>query len=142
MIKDYFKEFQTLFEYNEFIVTGIRPNVSWVAENDSVHYGNELSDHEITIIGIDNVIGETLELSVLYDNKTNITSSCTWTIVSGGEYATVGSNGVISISNNASGSNITVMATYQTLTDSKNITVTYKAGTETHTEVEVTTDEE
>lgn len=142
MIKDYFREFQTLYEYNEFITTSIRPNVSWVAENDSVHYGNELSDHTLTIIGVDNAIGETLELSALYDNRVNITSSCTWTIVSGGNYATVGSDGVISILSGASGSNITVMATYLTLTDSKNITVTYKAGTETHTEVEVTTDEE
>ena len=80
MIKDYFREFQTLYEYNEFITTSIRPNVSWVAENDSVHYGNELSDHTLTIIGVDNAIGETLELSALYDNRVNITSSCTWTI--------------------------------------------------------------
>lgn len=141
MIKDYFKELETLAEYNAFITTSIKPNVSWVAENNSVHYGNELSGHTINIIGIDNVIGETLELSVLYDNKRNITSSCTWTIVSGNEFATVGSNGTIFILSGASASSITVRAAYQTLTDTKTVTVTYKYGTETHTEVEVVTDE-
>ena len=98
-------------------------------------------EHSLAIIGISAVTGETYSLSALYDGRVIPSSSCTWTIVSGGFYATIDTGGTITILSSANGSNVTVRAVYSGLTATKTFSLTYRSGTSAQTETEIVIDE-
>ena len=97
-------------------------------------------EHTLFIAGIGSVTGESYTLAALYDNLVIPSTSCTWTIVSGGFYATIDTAGTITILSTANGNNVTVRVAYSGLTAEKTITLTYRSGTTVETETEVVTD--
>ena len=86
-------------------------------------------DNQITIEGQDTMTGTSGNVIARY-NSTIV--SPTWSITSGGAYASIDQTGAITIT--ASGV-ITVQAVYSTYTATKNITLVYEAGTSSTTEV-------
>ena len=96
--------------------------------------------HTLSIAGVNSITGETYSLSALYDGRVIPSTSCTWTIVSGGFYATIDNTGTITILNTAAGQSVTVRATLGDLTADKSINLTYRSGTTAQTETEVVTD--
>ena len=109
---------------------------------EALSFGRYISgDHTLAVVGIQSFTGETYTFAALYDNSEVVTSACTWSIVSGGEYATIDNTGTIYISTSATASNVTVMAMYGRLTSEDTITITYGNGTTASTETEVVVDE-
>ena len=158
MSKFYIKEKDSYIEYsrigkksNDVWSVGdvssifIKQNGSWVTSSTitststSYVYGGHIAS-TFTIMGPESVTAATCSLVAMCGTD-NVTSSSTWTITSGNEYATISSGGVITISTAATASQITVQSTYAGLSDTKNIVLTYNAQTPSETEVVVTTDE-
>lgn len=109
--------------------------------NRAFTYGGFVDgEHTLSIAGIGSVTGESYSLAALYDNVMVPSTSCTWTITSGGLYATIDTAGTVTILSTANGNNITVRATYMNLSAEKIISVTYRSGTTAQTETEVVTD--
>ena len=94
--------------------------------------------HTFAISGLSTITGETAEYLALYDNAS---VSATWLITAGNQYATI-SNGEITILSGANNSSVTIQASYNGLTATKTITITYESGTSytTETETETTVD--
>ena len=108
----------------------------------SLSFGGYISgDHTLSIVGIQSMTGETYSFSALYDNRTVVTNACTWSVVSGGSYATMISAGTIGISTAATGESVTVYAEYEDLSAATSILVTYQTGITASTETEIVTDE-
>ena len=97
--------------------------------------------HTLSVIGVHTMTGETYSFSALYDNRTVVTSACTWSVVSGGSYANMISAGTIGISTAATGESVTVYAEYEGLSAATSILVTYQTGITASTETEIVTDE-
>ena len=93
--------------------------------------------HSLSIAGPTEASGETVQLGVLYDNESLDPISATWTIISGN--ATV-SGGLIMIPVGAQTSSVTVGCSYQGLSASHNIELTYAAGSTSETTTETVTD--
>lgn len=87
-------------------------------------------DNQLTIEGADTITGTSGNVIARY-NSTIITP--TWSITSGNGYATIDSTGAISIT--ASGT-ITVSASYNSYTATKNIELVYDAGSSTETTID------
>jgi hypothetical protein len=103
---------------------------------------SEIDAHSISIEGPTNIIGETSNLSVLYDNTIPITTGVGWTIFSGNEYATIDATGLITINSIADDNEVVIRASYGDLSAFKTVRVTYRVGSTTETEVETVTDED
>ena len=86
-----------------------------------------------------NVSGETCSFTAVYEGL-NVTSAATWSLVSGGQYATM-TDYVMTIATGASNSTVTISATYNGNTTTKDVVLTYKAGTTTETQTETEVDE-
>ena len=130
----------------------VKENGTWVkrsqAELETYVSGKTLTfgeydfgEHTLLINSIPSVTGETYSFSALYDNRTDVTTACTWTMVSGLMYAVLSSAGTLSILSNANDSSVTVRAEYGDLTVDKSIRVTYAQGVTADTETQVVTDE-
>ena len=97
--------------------------------------------HTLSIQCADFVETESFICAVLYDN-TVLQSGAAWSIISGTEYATIDSSGEIAISTNANQSPITVYCSYNGISATKDITVTYKSGSSAQVETVVVVDPE
>ena len=97
--------------------------------------------HTLSVGGSASIEAETFNMVAIYDESVDVTSSATWTIVSGGEYATVDNTGLVTINSGASASTIVIQAVYVGLNASQSVVVTYKEGSSSHTETEVVTDQ-
>lgn len=113
----------------------------YVSGKTLTYGGYDQGEHTLVVVGIQSVTGETYSFSALYDGRTDVTSACTWAVVSGGTYATMGNAGTITILSVADNSSVTVTAEYNGITANKAISVTYREGTTASTETEVVTDE-
>lgn len=82
----------------------------------------------IAINGASSVTGMNTQLTctATYSDNTTGTVSPLWSIVSGGEYATIGSNGVMTILAGANNSSVVVSAEYDGKTATKTVTVTFQ----------------
>lgn len=74
-------------------------------------------------------------------NDVQLTTGVTWSVISGGTYATINNAGLITFSTAASNSNITIRAVYSSFTATHDMTITYKAGSSSETTTETTYDE-
>ena len=74
-------------------------------------------------------------------NDVPLTTGVTWSVISGGTYATIDNTGLISYSTAASNTNITIQATYSSFTATHDMTITYKSGSQSETTTETTYDE-
>lgn len=82
----------------------------------------------IVILGPTDFVGWSIELSVVYGPFFNGDEGVTWSITSGGEYASIDQDGVITVNETANANVITVRATSiynNTIYDEVNISVTY-----------------
>ena len=93
----------------------------------------------LSIEGGSTVISEYCEY-VLLANGNPITSD-SWSIVSGGTYGTIDSNGKLTLSTTANNSTIVIQATSGNLTATKTVIATYKTGSTSETTTETITDE-
>jgi uncharacterized protein YjdB len=95
----------------------------------------------LTIVGAPSISAETCNYEAIGDNSEDVTSSATWSITSGSQYATINpNNGIVTILNGANKSNVTIQAEYAGLTATTNVTLTYVSGATSETETESTTD--
>lgn len=95
----------------------------------------EPGDHSLTIDGPSVITGESCTFTAMYDVENNVTSSATWSIISGSSYGTM-SNGTLTIGSSANNSNVTISATYMGINATKNVTLWYKSGSSAETTVE------
>lgn len=87
----------------------------------------------------DKVASTSLTIVALYNN-TVLQSGASWSITQGLQYATIDNTGEITISQSASNSTVTVSCSYNGLVATKDIVLTYKSGSESQTETEITVD--
>lgn len=116
--------------------------VNYLNQNLPVFRGQGIVNN-IKIAAPTSVTAETCQCIALYNN-TEVTSGVQWSIISGGSYAQIDSTGLIEISSSAESSPITVAVSYNGLSTTHEMTVTYKSGSssETTTETVVTPDGE
>lgn len=99
----------------------------------------QASTPTLSIQCADEVTSTSLTIVALYNN-TVLHSGAVWSITQGTEYATIDNFGEITISQSASNSSVTVSCSYNGLVATKELTLTYKSGSESQTETEVTVD--
>jgi len=101
----------------------------------------EVTFTTLAIVGATVISAETCNYNAIGDNSEDVTSSATWSITSGSQYATINpNNGSVTILNGANESNVTIQAEYAGLTATTNVTLTYVSGATSETETESTTD--
>ena len=92
----------------------------------------------LSIVGPTTMIGETCHYSLTKNGVAVPPAGASWSIVSGGTYATIDSNGDLTILSGASASTVTIAASYLSKTKELVVTLTYQpnatATTTTHTE--------
>ena len=113
---------------------------TYVSGKTLTYGGYDQGEHTLSLNSLPSVTGETYSFTALYDNRTDVTTACTWTIVSGLMYAVFTSAGTLSILTNANDSLVVVQAEYNGLTAEKNIRVTYAHGITAETQTEIVTD--
>ena len=101
----------------------------------------EVSFETMTIEGASSVSAETCAYVAICDNVEDVTSSATWSITAGSQYATINSStGEVTILNGANQSSVTIQAVYAGLTATTTATLTYLAGATSETTSVITTD--
>lgn len=113
---------------------------TYVSGKTLTYGGYDQGEHTLSINSLSSVTGETYSFTALYDNRTDVTTACTWTIVSGMSYALFASAGTLSILTNANDSLVIVRAEYNGLTVEKSMRVTYAHGVTAETQTEIVTD--
>ena len=113
-----------------------------LVSSNMVTFGGEIkNNHTLSIGGISTISGASCSFTAIYDNVTNVTSAATWSIVSGSSYAIISAHtGEVEILSTANDSDVIIQASYLNVTSTKNVTLTYKAGTTSKTETETITD--
>lgn len=95
----------------------------------------------IAVEGAAAVSAETCQYRAICDNIEDVTSSATWSITAGSQYATINSsNGQVTILNGANESSVTIQAEYAGLTATTTVTLTYLSGATSETTSVITTD--
>ena len=95
----------------------------------------------LTIEGAPSISAESCQYNAIADNSEDVTTSATWSIISGSSYATINSNnGQVTILTGANESQVTIQAVYGYLTATKEVTLTYVSGATSETETESTVD--
>lgn len=137
------KEVETCFkkDSNAWIIIDASSFTQYLNTNLSFFAGEIVGQHTLSIMGQDTISGESCSFVAVYDNTHDVTSAATWTIVSGGNYATSTGNGQLTILPAANNSDVVLKASYGGVSDSKTITLTYKSGSSSHTDVHTDTDE-
>lgn len=114
--------------------------LSSVTENKILNYGGEYEDSSfmLSIIGPSTMIGETCQYSLAKNGVLVPPVSVSWSIVSGASYATIDSNGEVTILSGASNSDVVICATYMAKPKTQNLKLTYMENVvvETTTETE------
>ena len=95
---------------------------------------------KLEIMGATNISAVTCQFVALLDSTSDVSSSCTWSIVSDSEYAKI-SGGVVTILPGANESSVTIRAEYNNLTANQPVTLTYVSGSSSETSSETVTDE-
>ena len=102
---------------------------------------SEQSYTSVVIEGASSVSAETCEYRAVCDNVEDVTSSATWSITAGSQYATINpSNGHVTILNGANESSVTIQVVYGNLTGTSSVTLTYISGAASVTTSNITTD--
>ena len=99
----------------------------------------KVSNPTLSIQCADEVESTSVTVVALYNNAI-LQSGAVWSITQGSQYATIDNLGEITISQYASNSSVTVSCSYNGLTATKELLLTYKSGSESQTETEVTVD--
>ena len=105
----------------------------WVLQTDvqssiltsNIYFYSEVKiDDEVTYVisGVDTFTGKTFNLTYVYNNRI---VAPTWSIISGGQYATINENGKVTIDVGVINEPIVVQAVYRGKTATKTITISY-----------------
>jgi len=140
--KSQFAEVSNYYKKVENVWTQVTQQnfLDYIDGNISVFGGNIPAVYVFRIAAPTTNSAETCQcLAVL--NDTPLTTGVTWSVVSGGTYATIDNTGLITFSTAASNSNITIQAVYSSFTATHDMTITYKSGSQSETTTETTTDE-
>ena len=105
-------------------------NGEWVQQNDIITalgdmiyvYGGNTISQLLYIISQPSYTGKSFLLTSTYDSNTVYPS---WSIIAGNQYATINSNGKVTIEEGADNNSITVQAIYNGDTETATITVSY-----------------
>lgn len=137
------KEVETCFkkDSNTWATIDASTFTQYLNTNLSFFAGKIVGQHTLSIMGQDTISGESCSFAAIYDGTNDVTSAATWTIVSGGNYATSTGNGQLTILPAANNSEVVLEASYGGVSDSKTITLTYKSGSSSHTDIHIETDE-
>ena len=96
----------------------------------------------LTIEGALSVSAVSCEYRAIGSRVSDVTSSSTWSITAGSQYATINSsNGQVTILPGANESSVTIQAVYGTLTATTTVTLTYSSGSTSETTTEIVVDE-
>ena len=120
-------------EWKEVLDVYKKVNGEWILQTDyqssilssNIYiYSTVKIDGQITYVisGVDNFVGKTFNLTYIYNNRQ---VGATWSIISGSEYATINSNGKVTIDVGVENETIIVQATYKNRTATKTITISY-----------------
>ena len=114
-------------------------NVSLCRSDYTTHFNPKHKGATVfSVEGGSNVVSETSQYVALADGRA-ITPD-TWSVISGGTYATIDSGGTLTVGSTANNSSVTIQATYGDLTATKELTVTYKSGSTAETTTETVVD--
>lgn len=100
----------------------------------------EATGGTLTIGGAWDVSATTCQYIANYGSA-DVTNSATWSITSGGTYASINSSGLLTVNSSANNSNVTIQCVYQGQTVTLNVKVTYVSGASSQTTTSTTTDE-
>lgn len=106
-------------------------------------YGGRISGapKTLSIGGISSVTGESCSYVAIYGTE-DVTSAATWTLLSGAEYASLGTSGTLTILQAAeNGGTVEIKAEYDGQSAAKQVSVYYKSGSSSQTETQTITDE-
>ena len=109
-----------------------------------VAYNKKKSPIQSTIVigGLTTISGTSCSYTAVLDNQTDVTTSATWSITSGQEYATINqSNGDVTILSGADNSTVVIGVVYHGTFAQKELTLTYRTGATAHTDTEIVIDE-
>lgn len=139
----HFRIFSSTNEYVQYMVRedAVIPNVAYCYGDNKTYITNDKPTGTLVIEGASSISAETCGYNALFNNI-DVTTSSTWSIISGSQYATINSsNGTITVLNTASDSTVVIQATCIGISETKEISLTYVSGAESETTTEVTTDE-
>jgi hypothetical protein len=111
-------------------------NAYKTAENWSVYADRIQGLPSIDIQCPSEITAESATVTAVYGD-TILHDNVTWSIVDGSQYAVIDNNGEITISPSASGSTVVISCSYDGLTETKSVTLTYRSGSTSQTETEV-----
>ena len=136
-----FKEITAIYKKSQSGWTELSDWDSIISNYQHFLYGGELANsiQSITILSASDIKGESSQLHLLY-NKTQVSSGINWSVITGSEYASISQEGLLTISENANGSNVVISAEYNGLIAEKTIMVTYKSGVSQETQTTVNDD--
>lgn len=98
--------------------------------------------HSLDVGGATAIEAETFNMVAIYDDDIDVTSSASWSIISGNQYATIAVDGTVTIDSSADENSVVIQATYNGLSATQTVVVTYKSGSSSHTDIEVVVDPE
>ena len=143
----YFRIFSHTSAYTEYMASSdaIVPNVSYCYGDNRTYITDGSmpppTPKSLMILGMSSISGESCSYNAIYDGITDVTSSATWSIILGFQYATIdSSNGEVTILSNANNSQVLIQVSYNGTTATKEITLTYSNGSSSETTTEITTD--
>ena len=131
---DYFKKINNIWQtitQSEFL--------SRLSQTISVFGG--IGTTRFEIMAPTNLTAESCQCNAALNGEV-ISSGVTWNIISGGEYATIDSTGLVTVSSVASSSTIVISATYNGNSDTHTMSVTYKSGSTSDTTINTVVDEQ
>ena len=94
--------------------------------------------HSLLIGGASTVEAETSQFQAIYDGQA--VTGATWSIATGSAYASIDTSGSLTINSAANRNNITVACSYEGLSTTKAVQVTYRSGSSASTTTETTVD--
>lgn len=94
--------------------------------------------HTLTIGGASTIVAETCQYVAIYDNIGGVPA--TWSIINGGTYATIASDGTVTIDSSADNSAVKIQAECGGLTTTKDVVLTYLSGSTSETTTETVVD--
>ena len=107
-------------------------NNEWVQQTDFssavspntvyIFASSQIDETTYVIYGVDSCTGKTFNLQAVLNGRV---VPATWTITSGSQYATINTNGKVTIIEGTQNQTITVQAVYGTHTETKTITISY-----------------
>ena len=103
------------------------------------HHEESLVIHTLVINGPSYAVGSAATYVAVYDGKA-VSASTVWAVTEGSTYATIAQDGILTILTGATASPVTISVSYNGLTTTKAVSLTYDDGAETDTQTTTETE--